>query len=101
MTTRDELQKLAEVAGVKWLAILDEGVLFGESHMECDFWNPETNLSDRYELIRKAGLLIDFRDGIVDLHGSVDYWKFTPGDDASEWEAIKSACLQAWEERKK
>jgi len=95
MTPQEErklLEQVARNAGYElgpWNEIADGYKLPGP----MQYWNPRDDLDDRYRMARDCKAWLDFEDGeaTAPANGCPSF-RFIPGDDASEYEAILRAC---------
>lgn len=50
MTDKELLELAAKAAGITPINVTEDGVVYGESIMECDYWNPLTDDGDALRL---------------------------------------------------
>lgn len=76
MTTTDDktlLELAAKAAGITPINVTEDGVVYGESAMECDYWNPLTDAGDALRLAvkLKMDIVYDF-DRVMVVYGDGD-----------------------------
>lgn len=88
---RENLEWAAKAAGLEvYFTPLSNGVRIDTGAN----WNPYKDHGDRYRLARACGMELDFRDHYVFVGSNNTFFDFTPGDDASEAEAIVDAAAE-------
>lgn len=68
MTDKELLELAAKAAGITPINVTEDGVVYGESVMECDYWNP---LTDDGPALRLA---VKLEIGINPYAGKVVVW---------------------------